>query len=259
MKRFIYVSCLIGLSSGVVSKVFADSTTMTIPTAGLPILEFGPLLTFIVRMVFVITGIAALLYGLMGGLDWINSGGDKEDIQEARDKITAAIIGLFVLIMVLTILWTVETVVFRRAICFGISCDIRVPSLVDGGSSLAGSGSSSGGSAPGGGSSSGGGAPGGGAPGNGGVVVRGGRTIPDTTGLIDTCTNFCQSLDKNYDDGYCMISDPIQQCPADFYYEDPPPGNGPGQDKSVCYDINRIKGSKDEEGPCCCFQYVTGR
>lgn len=104
-------------------------TQFKINTGGLPVLGFGDLLTFIVRLFFIIAGLAALIYGLLGGLAWITSGGEKEGIQSARDKIQAAVVGIFVLIIVLTILWTLETVVFKRAICFGISCNVRIPNL----------------------------------------------------------------------------------------------------------------------------------
>lgn len=43
--------------------------------------------------------IAALLvfgYLILGGIQWITSGGDKAKTQEARDKITAALVGLAV-------------------------------------------------------------------------------------------------------------------------------------------------------------------
>ncbi len=97
--------------------------------AGLPVVGFGQLLTFIIRMIFVIAGLAALIYGLLGGIAWITSGGGKDEIQAARDKIQAAIVGVFILIIVLTIIWTLEQLVFNRTICFGISCDVTIPAL----------------------------------------------------------------------------------------------------------------------------------
>lgn len=97
--------------------------------AGLPVVGFGALLTFFIRMIFVIAGLAALIYGLLGGISWITSGGEKEKIQAARDKIQAAIVGIFVLIVVLTVIWTLEQLVFNRTLCFGISCDVTIPNL----------------------------------------------------------------------------------------------------------------------------------
>lgn len=96
---------------------------------GLPIVSFGDLLTFMIRGVFIVAGLAALVYGLLGGLAWITSGGEKDSIQAARDKIQAAIVGVFILIIFLSIVWTLENVVFRRNICFGLSCPVTIPQL----------------------------------------------------------------------------------------------------------------------------------
>jgi len=124
--------------------LIAQSTqTVTIPTVGLPVMEFGTVLTFIIRLIFIIAGLTSLIVGLLGGMDWITSGGEKEALEKARNKIQAAIVGILVLIFVLTIFWTLEQVVFKRAICFGISCEIRVPSLVGGSSQGGGQGGGS--------------------------------------------------------------------------------------------------------------------
>ena len=99
--------------------LIAQSTqTVTIPTVGLPVMEFGTVLTFIIRLIFIIAGLTSLIVGLLGGMDWITSGGEKEALEKARNKIQAAIVGILVLIFVLTIFWTLEQVVFKRAICF---------------------------------------------------------------------------------------------------------------------------------------------
>ncbi len=103
--------------------------SLQIDTRGLPVIPFGELLTFIVRAMFIIAGLAALMFGLLGGIAWIMSGGAKEDVQAARDKIQAAIIGVFVLILVLTMIWTLENVIFQRNICFGLSCPVTIPQL----------------------------------------------------------------------------------------------------------------------------------
>jgi|SRR3989344_2063850 len=125
--------------------LLAQSTqTVTIPTVGLPVLEFGPVLTFLIRLIFIIAGITALFVGLLGGMDWITSNGEKEALDKARNKIQAAIVGIFVLVLILTIFWTIEQVVFKKAICFGISCEIKIPSLVGGSGSGAGGGQNNG-------------------------------------------------------------------------------------------------------------------
>lgn len=102
---------------------------LQIDTRGIPVVPFGDLLTFFVRGIFIVAGLAALFYGLLGGIAWIMSGGAKEDVQAARDKIQAAIVGVFVLILVLSLIWTLENVIFQRNICFGLSCPVTIPQL----------------------------------------------------------------------------------------------------------------------------------
>lgn len=156
---------------------------LNIPTAGLPILEFGAVLTFIIRIFFIIAGIFALLYALMGGMEWITSEGEKEEVEKARDKIVAAIVGLFILIMVLTIIWTIETVIFRRTICFGISCSVRLPTLR-------------------------------GTPPTGGGGGGGGQ--PTATPVPTSCRDYCISLNESFTSGVCALdlsADP-EDCPS---------------------------------------------
>lgn len=101
-----------------------------VDAAGLPLLSFGELLTFIIRLFFVIAGIAALIYGLWGALTWITSGGGADEVKAAREKIQAAILGVFVLIVVLSIIVALEQLVFNKRLCFGLSCPVTIPGLL---------------------------------------------------------------------------------------------------------------------------------
>jgi type IV secretion system pilin len=49
-----------------------------------------------VTFVLVIVTIVALFYLIWGGFSWITSGGDKSKVDSARQKLTAAIIGLVI-------------------------------------------------------------------------------------------------------------------------------------------------------------------
>lgn len=55
------------------------------------------LINSIIRFVFAIAALLVFFYLIWGGIDWITSGGDKSKTEGARNKITAAIIGLIVL------------------------------------------------------------------------------------------------------------------------------------------------------------------
>lgn len=98
---------------------------------GFKIPSLGDILTFVIRAFFVIAGLVALVYMLLGALAWITSGGDKDSIGAARDKIQAAVIGMIMIVVVLAIIWTLETIVFKRRICIGISCPVTIPGLIE--------------------------------------------------------------------------------------------------------------------------------
>lgn len=119
-------------------QVFADNKAVindvNVSTANI---GFAPpnlatILSFAIRLFFVIAGIFALLYLLLGAFAWVTSGGNKENVEKAQQKIQAAIIGVILIVAVLAIVVTLEQAVFGKKICFGISCDIQIPSLVGG-------------------------------------------------------------------------------------------------------------------------------
>lgn len=58
---------------------------------------FGALIGRILNIVIVIAALMLFLMLLWGGFEWITSGGDKGKTESARNKITAAVLGLIVL------------------------------------------------------------------------------------------------------------------------------------------------------------------
>ncbi|GAG75625.1 unnamed protein product [marine sediment metagenome] len=71
------------------------------------ITEFGPMIRGIIQIVFVIAVILTFLFLLWGGIQWIASGGDKTKYEEARNRITAALIGL----AIVALAWLIMKVV----------------------------------------------------------------------------------------------------------------------------------------------------
>src|SRR3990167_4723851 len=61
-----------------------------------------------IQLVFFAAGVLLLIYLLWGALDWLMSGGEKEKLQKARDKMIHAVLGILILVAVLT-LFTVIT------------------------------------------------------------------------------------------------------------------------------------------------------
>jgi len=105
-------------------SVDAGSLGFKIPT-------LGDILTFAIRVLFVVAGLAALFYLLLGAFAWVTSGGDKDAVTAAREKIQAAVIGMILIVGVLAIIWTLEQVIFNRRICLGLSCPLTLPGLIE--------------------------------------------------------------------------------------------------------------------------------
>ncbi len=78
-----------------------------------PIEGIGTFIIFLIQMFLIIAAIAALFYMLWGAFDWINSGGDPDNIAKARQKITHAVIGIILTVAVLGIFVLVSTDVLK--------------------------------------------------------------------------------------------------------------------------------------------------
>lgn len=97
---------------------------------GFAIPSFADILTFLIRGFFAIAGVAALVYLLLGAFAWVTSGGNKENVEKAREKIVAAITGVILVVVVIAIVATLESVVFQGNLCFGLTCKFTVPALL---------------------------------------------------------------------------------------------------------------------------------
>jgi len=73
-----------------------------------PAIALGKLFEVGVRIFIIIAGISLMIYLLWGAYDWINSGGEKEKIAKAQEKITNAFIGM-ILIFAMLAIWAVVT------------------------------------------------------------------------------------------------------------------------------------------------------
>lgn len=94
-------------------KLLADDPMVTIfgkitPPPGMdidsdPNVGFGKFIAFGIRTFIIIAGLFMLLYLLWGALDWITSGGEKEKITKAQNKITNAVIGMVLIFAIFAI------------------------------------------------------------------------------------------------------------------------------------------------------------
>ena len=63
----------------------------------------------IVRFILLIAFVLAFVMLLIGGVRWIMAGGDEKSVEKARNTITAALIGLVVVLIAYAIIRIVET------------------------------------------------------------------------------------------------------------------------------------------------------
>ncbi len=101
MKKLLFLgSSIISIFAPV--KALAESPT---PTGGIiqisaPPKGFGSISSFISNalvLVFAIAAFIVLIMLIIGAFEWITSGGDKENVAKARNRIINALIGLVIL------------------------------------------------------------------------------------------------------------------------------------------------------------------
>ncbi|HKY74406.1 MAG TPA: hypothetical protein VJ246_03795 [Patescibacteria group bacterium] len=61
---------------------------------GFKITDIGLLFTRVLNVALLVSAILVFAYLVLGGVEWITSGGDKGKTEAARNKITAALVGL---------------------------------------------------------------------------------------------------------------------------------------------------------------------
>ncbi|NLD48369.1 MAG: hypothetical protein GX660_14440 [Clostridiaceae bacterium] len=79
-----------------VSQASAQIGTIDVPKKGFAT-SIGGLINSGLNLVMLLAAILVFGYLIWGGIEWITSGGDKGQTEKARNKITAAIVGLVVL------------------------------------------------------------------------------------------------------------------------------------------------------------------
>ncbi len=103
------------MASSLLSPVAAlaaegDPVPVEIDTAIFKVRSVEDLIRIIVNMILIIAGVLVFAFMLVGGIQYISSGGDKVQAQSARDKITYAIIGLVIIVAAYAVAKVLEVV-----------------------------------------------------------------------------------------------------------------------------------------------------
>lgn len=103
-------------------KVYAAATnvvTNSVDTAKIPYQDLGQLIGTLLQVAIIVSGLAAFAFLLLGGFQYVTSGGDKTQAEAARDKITYAIIGMVIIAAAYAGARVIETI-FGVSIVSGI-------------------------------------------------------------------------------------------------------------------------------------------
>jgi len=76
-------------------KLFAADMTIAQPS-NVKITDVGQLISAAVGTILILAALLAFVFLILGGIQWITSGGDKAAMEAARNKITHAIVGLII-------------------------------------------------------------------------------------------------------------------------------------------------------------------
>jgi uncharacterized membrane protein (UPF0182 family) len=104
----IITSAALLLSSA--APVFAQDAAFSFPTDRVPFTNLGDLLANALLILFFFAAVLAFVFIVIGGIQWITAGGDKVAAQAARDRITAAVVGLLIVVAAFAITLIITTV-----------------------------------------------------------------------------------------------------------------------------------------------------
>lgn len=82
--------------------------TITLKATGVPDITPQTFLTGAIRLILVIAALAFFFTLVIGGIQWILSGGDKAGAESARKKITGALVGLAIVFLAWAIAYLIN-------------------------------------------------------------------------------------------------------------------------------------------------------
>jgi len=129
MKKILSLGLGAGLLLTQAGVVFAQSDIIIKqPTGWVYITQLGQLVSALTGLAILISAILCFLYLVWGGIEWIASGGDKAAMESARNRITAAFVGLTIVLVAWAIMKMLET--FFGITVLGGSV-LKIPSVID--------------------------------------------------------------------------------------------------------------------------------
>ena len=91
-------SALLFAASPVLAAAGPDDAVNTFDDTKIPFTDIGQLMSSALGLLFFFAGMLAFVFIVIGGIQWITAGGDAKAATSARDRITAAVVGLLVVV-----------------------------------------------------------------------------------------------------------------------------------------------------------------
>jgi len=116
------VSIALAQATGLIlpSAVLAQNNDI-VPNTIKPINDIVGIIRAVIQFILVVAFVLAFVMLLIGGIRWITAGGDEKGVAGARNMITAALIGLVIVLVAYAIILLVETFFNVNIISEGVS------------------------------------------------------------------------------------------------------------------------------------------
>lgn len=96
-------------SQGSITNPALGETLQSALLADSPISFFSKILSNLITLGFIIGSIIFFVMLILGGIQWISSGGDKQGLEAARGRISNALIGIVILFSAFAVFTLLET------------------------------------------------------------------------------------------------------------------------------------------------------
>ncbi len=110
MKKLAKIVTTAALLLSSAAPVFAADPIFKWPVGKVPFTNLGELLSNTLILLFFFAAILSFVFIVIGGIQWITAGGDKIAAQSARDRITAAVVGLLIVVSAFALTLIITTV-----------------------------------------------------------------------------------------------------------------------------------------------------
>lgn len=96
------------MDPGITNSALSDQLLALLDNSSGSSTFWNNLLSAAITLMFTVGAVVFLGIIMLGGIQWITSGGDKTSVEAARGRVTSAVIGLVILLSVFAIVIAVE-------------------------------------------------------------------------------------------------------------------------------------------------------